>query len=181
VESIPTNKEMEEVMMKFLEEKIITRFGAPAKITIDNAKSFSSMALNEFCFKYGIFLSHSLNYYPQGNGLAESNNKNIMNIVKKTIGENKKSWGRKIKYALWADSTTTNTFTGRTPFELVYGFDDRLPINIQIPVLQISQKFNINKEALQGRNDHLVELDETRRMSFNQMARNKEKVKGNFY
>jgi hypothetical protein len=64
VESIPTKKTMEEVMMKFLKEKIIPRFGVPAKITTDNAKAFSSMALNKFCFKYGIFLSHYSNYYP---------------------------------------------------------------------------------------------------------------------
>jgi transposase InsO family protein len=75
VEAIPTKKATEEVVMKFLEEKIITRFGVPAKINTDNAKDFSSVVLNEFCFKYGIVLSHSSNYYPQGNGLEESNNK----------------------------------------------------------------------------------------------------------
>jgi hypothetical protein len=58
------------------------------------------MELNEFCFKYGIVLSHSLKYYIQANGLVESNNKNIMNIVKNILGENKKSWDGKIKYAL---------------------------------------------------------------------------------
>jgi hypothetical protein len=70
VEAIPTKKATKEVVMKFLEEKIITRFGVPAKITMDNAKDFSSMALNEFCFKYGIILSHSSNYYPQGNKIS---------------------------------------------------------------------------------------------------------------
>jgi transposase InsO family protein len=69
--------------MNFLEERIITRFGVPSKITTDNAKDFSSLALAEFCFKYDIILSHSSNYYPQGNGLAESSNKNLMNIIKK--------------------------------------------------------------------------------------------------
>jgi hypothetical protein len=59
VEIVPTKKETKEVIMKFLEEKIITRFGVPGKIIIDNAKSFSSMALNEFFFKYGIVLLHS--------------------------------------------------------------------------------------------------------------------------
>ena len=72
--------------MNFLEERIITRFRVPSKITNDNAKSFSSLALAEFCFKYGIILSHSSNYYPQGNGLAESRNKNLMNIIKKVVG-----------------------------------------------------------------------------------------------
>jgi transposase InsO family protein len=111
--AIPTKKATKEVVMKFLEEKIITRFSVPTKITTDNAKDFISMVLNEFCFKYGIVLSHSSNYYPQGNGLAESNNKNIMNIVKNIVGENKKSWDGKIKYALWEDRTTTKTSTGK--------------------------------------------------------------------
>jgi hypothetical protein len=139
VEAIPTKKATKEVVMKFLEETIITRFGVPTKITT-----------NEFFFKYGIILSHSSNYYPQGNRLAESNNKNIMNIVKKIVGENKKSWDRKIKYALWEDRTTTKTSTGKTPFELVYGLEARLPINLQILALQIAQQFVTDKEALQG-------------------------------
>jgi hypothetical protein len=64
VKSIPTKKATEEVVMNFLEDWIITRFGIPSKIAIDNAKAFSSYTLVEFCFKYGITLSHSSNYYP---------------------------------------------------------------------------------------------------------------------
>jgi hypothetical protein len=45
VESIPTKKATDEVVMKFLEERIITRFGVMSKITTDNAKAFSSLAL----------------------------------------------------------------------------------------------------------------------------------------
>jgi hypothetical protein len=60
-------KATEEVIMSFIEDKIITRFGAPTKITNDNAKAFISLTLAKFCFKYGIVMSHSSNYYPQGN------------------------------------------------------------------------------------------------------------------
>jgi transposase InsO family protein len=88
VKSIPTKKATEEVVVNFLEDRIITRFGAPSNITTDNAKAFNSYALVEFCFKYGITLSHSSNYYPQGNRLAESTNNNLMNILKKVVGEN---------------------------------------------------------------------------------------------
>jgi hypothetical protein len=35
VEAILTKKEIEEVVMNFLEDRIITRFGAPAKINTD--------------------------------------------------------------------------------------------------------------------------------------------------
>jgi transposase InsO family protein len=111
VEFSPTKKATKEVVMNFLEERIITRFWVPSKITTDNAKVFSSLALAEFCFKYGIVLSHSSKYYPQGNVLAESSNKNLMNIIKKVMDENKRSWDRNIKYALWANQITTKTST----------------------------------------------------------------------
>jgi transposase InsO family protein len=89
--------------MNVLEDKIITRFGALTKITTDNAKGFISTELSTFCFNYGIFISHSSNYYPQGSGLAESSNNNLMVVIKKVVGYNKKSWDTKIKHALWVD------------------------------------------------------------------------------
>ena len=91
VEAIPTKWETYKVVMEFLENKIITRFGIPTKITIDNAKAFSSRELQTFCFDHGIFLSRSSNYYPRVNGLVESSKKNLMTIIKKIMGENKKS------------------------------------------------------------------------------------------
>jgi len=101
--------------MNFLEEKIITRFSVPVNITRDNSKAFSSIPLNEFCLKYGIFLSHSSIYYPQGNGLAKYNNENIMNIVKKIVGDNNMVWDSNIKYFVLDDSTTTKIFIRKTP------------------------------------------------------------------
>jgi hypothetical protein len=180
VESIPTNKTTEEVVMNFLEERIITIFGVPSKITTDNSKAFSNLALAEFCFKYGIVLSHSSTYYPQRNNLAESSDKNLMNIINKVVGENKRSWDSKIKYSLWTDRIKTKTSTGKTSFELVYGLEDKLYVNLQIPILRFAQQYTTEGEAIQGRINQLVELDESRRVSLSQMARNQEKVKNTF-
>jgi hypothetical protein len=41
VEAIPMKKETKEVVMNFLEDRIITRFGAPTKITTDNKRPLS--------------------------------------------------------------------------------------------------------------------------------------------
>jgi transposase InsO family protein len=162
VEAIPTKWATDKVVMDFLEDKIITRFGVPAKITTDNAKAFSSTELSSFCFKYGIVLSHSSNYYPQGNGLAESSNKNLMTIIKKTIGDNKKAWDSKIKFALWADRITKKSATGKSPFELVYGLDVTLPVHLRLPLYQLLQGFSTDKDALQNRLNRLIELDENK-------------------
>ena len=134
VEAIPTKKATDAIVMDFLEDKIITRFGVPARIITDNGPCFVSSEMSSFCFKYGIILSHSSNYYPQGNGLAESSNKNLMTIIKKIVGDNKKAWDSKIKLALWADRITKKSSTGRSPFKLVYGLDVTLPVHLKLLV-----------------------------------------------
>ncbi len=57
----------------------------------------------EFCHKYHIILGHSTTYHPQGNGLVESSNKSLVNIIKKLLEINKKSWHKRVVNALWAD------------------------------------------------------------------------------
>jgi hypothetical protein len=103
-----------------------------------------------------------------------------MNIVKKIEGENKKAWDSKIKYVVWEDTITTKTSIGKTMFELVHGLEAKLSINLQIPTVQFAQQYMTNNEALQGRIDQLIELDESRRNALDQMARNQEKIKGIF-
>ena len=46
-----------------------------------------------------------------------------MTIVKKIVGDNKKAWDSKIKFALWADRITKKSATRKSPFELVYGMN----------------------------------------------------------
>jgi hypothetical protein len=55
-----------------------------------------------------------------------------------------------------------------------------LPINIHILTLQLSQQFSNDKEELQGRINQIIELDETKRMTFDQMEKNQRKIKGTF-
>ena len=134
VEAAPTKKATAEVIIKFMEENIISRYVYPLKLTIDSARAFSKIEMNNFCFNDGIVLLHSSNYYPQGNGLAESSNKNLVRLLKRMVGENIISWDNKLKYALWADRTTVKRITEKSPFELVYGQDCKLLINMQILV-----------------------------------------------
>jgi transposase InsO family protein len=180
VEAIPTKSATEKVVMDFLEDRIITRFGVPSKIVTDNAKAFCSAEMSSFCFKYGIILSHASDYYPQGNGQAESSNKNLMTIVKKIVGENKKSWDSKIKHALWADRITKKAATGKSPFELVYGLEARLPVHLRLPTYGSVEDTSTEQDAVQNRVNQIIELDEIRRRAYDQNCRNQNKVKKAF-
>jgi hypothetical protein len=175
VEAIPTKNANEKVVMDFLEDRIITRFGVPSRIVTDNAKAFCSVKMSAFCFRYGIVLSHASDYYPQGNGQAELSNKNLMTIVKKIVGENKKSWDSKIKHALWADRITKKAATRKSLFELVYGLEARLPVHLRLPTYGLVEDTSTEQDAVQNKVNQIIELDEIR-----QNCRNQIKVKKSF-
>lgn len=46
-------------------------------------------------------MSHSLIYYPGGNGLAESSNKIFVNIIEKATGDNKRRWDNQLNFSQW--------------------------------------------------------------------------------
>ena len=96
----------EYAVMDFLQDHIMTRFGVPIFLVFYNASYFSSIKLTAFLNEKGIKLHYSSNYYPQGNGLAKSTNKNLIRILKKTVIENQRSWHIALPNALWVDRVT---------------------------------------------------------------------------
>jgi len=47
--------------------------------------------MNVFALEKGIKLKYYARYYPQGNGLEESTNKNLIKIIKSIVLENHKN------------------------------------------------------------------------------------------
>jgi hypothetical protein len=79
-----------------------------------------------------------------------------MPIIKKIVGDNKKSWDSKLNYALWVDGITKKKSTGHSPFELVYGMDVSLPIHLKLHVYHLLEHFTDDREAMQARIHQIV-------------------------
>ena len=107
--------------MDFLQNHIMTRFGVPISLVFDNASYFCSIRLTAFSNERGIKLHYFANYQPQGNGLVESTNKNLIRILKNTMIENQISWNLAQPNALWADRVTPKNSLGVSLYTLVYG------------------------------------------------------------
>jgi hypothetical protein len=161
-EAIPTQNATNSVVIKFLEENILSRFGCPKKIVTDNTQDFKSMEMINFCQKYSIVLVHSTTYYPQGNGLGESSNKSLMTIIKKVLIENKKDWHIHLKYALWANQIGTKKLMGMSPFQLVYGTDVFLTINISLTMMKLWQDANEEPNNVTIRMYQIIEVQKNR-------------------
>ena len=94
----------------------------------------------DFSHKYQITLGHSTAYYPQGNGFVESSNKILVNIIKKLLEDNKKSWHNKLVHALWPDRLTNKKSIGMSPYQLVYGADAIFPTILGVLAMKLIQQ-----------------------------------------
>jgi hypothetical protein len=93
----------------------------------------------EFSLEKGIIIKYSANYYPQGNGVAESTNKNLVRILKKIVVENQRNWHNALYNALWVDRVTPKEALGNSPYFLIYRQESILPTGLYLPYLHLSQ------------------------------------------
>ncbi|KAK9053626.1 hypothetical protein SSX86_024700 [Deinandra increscens subsp. villosa] len=119
-------------VISFIKRNIITGFGIPTEITCDNGSHFIGKRTTNFCVSWGIKMINSTPVHPQDNGQAESNNKIIINNLKKKLGSKKGKWDEELPFILWADRTTAMNATGQTPFSLVFGTEDVIPTEMKL-------------------------------------------------
>jgi hypothetical protein len=161
VEAIPLAHVNKKVVIQFIEKQIITRFSVPSVLVFDNATYFSSTLLTEFSLDKGIIIRYSANYYPQGNGVAESTNKNLVRILNKMVVDNQRNWHNLLHNALWDDRVTPKEAIGNSPYFLVYGQEAILSNGLYLPSLQLAQdSIGEPLSVIQQRTDTLLMLEE---------------------
>ena len=102
-------------------------------------------------------------YYPQANGQVEAINKVLKTMLRRMVGDHKSNWHHVIFSALWAYQTSVKTATGFMPFQLVYGLEAVLPIQCQIPSVQLAVELLLDTSVEEERFLYLNNLDETQR------------------
>ena len=81
--------------------------------------------------KLGIEHRVSTAYHPQTNGQAETLNKQLKDILKKTVIKGGKDWSKRLDDALWAYRTAHKTLIGMIPYQFVYGKTCHLPVELE--------------------------------------------------
>ena len=112
--------------------------------------------------EYSIEYHKSSPYQPQANEAIEVANKNVNNILAKTV-MTYKDQAEKLPFALQVYKTSILAPTGATPYSLVYRSEVMLPIEVEIKSLRVLVETKVLEEGwAKPRYEQLALIDEKR-------------------
>ena len=101
--------------------------------------------------------------------------------MKRAIEDNQKCWHSKLRISLWADRITPKREIGNSHFMLVYGREERLPISIKFPSLELVHQLELVKnDAMTTRLAEVMELEEKRQQVMHTLEVHQQQVKRSF-
>ena len=96
------------------------------------------------------------------------------------LSQNKKNWDSKLVYGLWDDRVSSKKSIGTSLFQLVYGVEAIIPVQLDLPVMEFFQEEVEEPNPTQRRMMQMIELNQVWEALVEKTQAYKDKVKSIF-
>jgi hypothetical protein len=98
----------------------------------------------------------------------------LISLIKKKIPDNPKWWHKILSEALWAHRISKHRATKISPFELVYGQEAVLPVEISLNVVRFTKQNNLTVgDYYNSMTDNIDEVTDKRMTSLGEIEKDK--------
>ena len=116
-------------------------------------------------------------FSPPGDPKKKSN-KILIKLIKKKIEENPKRWHEVLSEALWAHRISRHGATKVTPFDLVYGHEVVLPVEVNLDAYRLAKQNDLSAvDYYNSMMDNIDEVTDKRMKALKEIEKDKLQVR----
>lgn len=116
----PLRKATAAIICKLLDLHVLSVFGSPNHIIVDNGVQFRSREFVDLMRSHNIGIKYTALYHPQANP-CERVNKVIKTMIRSYVADTHKNWDKDLARVGWAIRSVRHEVTGLTPNFIVFG------------------------------------------------------------
>lgn len=154
--AVPTKDQKARTIARSLWENFIVHYGFPSRLLSDQGRDFESKTIKELCTLIGADKVRTTPYHPRGNPV-ERFNRTLINMLGTLEEKDKYHWRDFVKPLVHAYNCTRNNTTGYSPYELMFGRQPRLPVDLVLGIHSGTATHNTHSEYVKNLRLHLKE------------------------
>ena len=154
--AVPTKDQKARTIAKALWENFIVHYGFPSRLLSDQGRDFESKTIKELCTLIGADKVRTTPYHPRGNPV-ERFNRTLLGMLGTLEEKDKYHWRDFVKPLVHAYNCTRNDTTGFSPYELMFGRQPRLPIDLVLGIHPDMGNHKTHSEYVKGLRQRLQE------------------------
>ncbi len=153
--AVPTRNQKAQTVARCLWDNFLVHYGFPERLHSDQGTNFESRTIKELCKVAGISKTKTTPYHPRGNPV-ERFNRTLLQMLGTLNNKEKSRWKDYVKPLVHAYNCTKSDVTGFSPYELMFGRQPRLPIDLAFG-LPVDGQSESHSKYVQGLKSRLEE------------------------
>jgi len=132
-DAFPLRRHTARLVAKLVVNRWFLYHGTPKQIHSDQGAEFESRLFRQLANMLGSTKVRTSPYRPQSDGQVERMNRTILNMLSAFVSDRINDWDEHLGFALSAYRSSVHASTGCTPFAMVYGREQNLPVDLMYP------------------------------------------------